>query len=57
MTEKTKLTINVPKAKKEKLQEIAERKGITMTSMIVLAMNKIIKNDYKNRKGDVKSVC
>lgn len=47
---KVKLTFNVPKDKKEKLQEIANRRGITMTAMVILAMNDIIEKE-ENRKA------
>lgn len=48
--EKVKLTLNVPKDKKEKLQEIANKRGITMTAMVILAMNDII-DEEENRKA------
>lgn len=47
--ELTKLTINVPTSKKEKLQKIAKEQGITMTALIILIMNEIIE------KGQIKN--
>lgn len=48
--EKVKLTMNVPKDKKERLQEIADERGITMTALVILAMNDII-DEEENRKA------
>ena len=47
--EKVKLTMNVPKDKKERLQEIADERGLTMTALVILAMNDIIEEE--NRKA------
>lgn len=42
MCEKTKLTFNIPKEKKIALQEVAERDGLNMTSLIMIAINKLL---------------
>lgn len=43
MCKKVKMSFNIPVDKREALREIAEAKGLPMTSLIILAMEEIIK--------------
>lgn len=48
--EKVRFTMNLPKDKKEQAQAIAEQMGLTLTSLVILGLNKII-DEEENRKA------
>lgn len=43
MCKKVKMSFNIPVEKREALKQVAEAKGLSMTSLIILAMDEIIK--------------
>lgn len=45
--EKVKLTINLSQSKKEELRKIAEKKGLTMTSLVIMEINNLIEREKK----------
>lgn len=49
MKDIARITMNFPRKKKEELQAIAEEKGITLTALIILAMNEIIRKERKEK--------
>lgn len=48
-TDKVQITMKVPSDKKAKAQRIAEEKGITLTVLIILALNNIIEEEEKQK--------
>lgn len=49
MKDTARVTMNMPSKKKAELQAIAEEKGITLTALIILAMNEIIRKERKEK--------
>lgn len=43
MCKKVKMSFNIPVEKREALKQVAEARGLPMTSLIILAMDEIIK--------------
>lgn len=43
--ETARLTVNIPKIRKEKLQAIADEQGLTLTALVIMNLNKIIEKE------------
>lgn len=48
--ETARLTVNIPKIRKEKLQAIAEEQGLSLTALVITSLNKIIEKE-ENKKA------
>lgn len=48
--EKLRVTMNLPKDKKEKAQALADEMGITLTALLTLGLNKMF-DEEENRKA------
>lgn len=43
--EMTRMTVKIPKIRKEKLQAIAEEQGLSLTALVLTSLNKIIEKE------------